>query len=193
MMKNLIIIKSINFQWLSQVFVLLLSLTILLGCKVATADPSDVNELVLKDGMRIVISNSYGSMTIEGKKDLIRLFTWNSATREVLLLPRRERWYGSLGGYYPGSGEHWKKHDGITRAVVDEGQQHFSNIDEALSWIHKNCKASFVYRDDGLGVAWEKVTGGGGTLIVDIWQILINGKKPEHLPGSQNDKIIVTY
>ena len=34
---------------------------------------------------------------------------------------------------------------------------------------------------------------GSGTLSVDVWQIYIQGKKPEKLEGSRNDAIRVDY
>ena len=47
-----------------------------------------------------------------------------------------------------------------------------------------------VYRDDGLMVGWYKDLP-RKMLRVHVWQILINGKKPTRLPGSQDDKIVV--
>ena len=48
----------------------------------------------------------------------------------------------------------------------------------------------FVYRDDGLMVGWDKNLP-RKQLGVEVWQILIDGKKPKRLPGSQDDKIVV--
>ncbi len=54
-------------------------------------------------------------------------------------------------------------------------------------------QANIVYRDDGLGVKWYKSLMPdlvpGGVLDLMIFQLLIDGKKPEHLIGSKNDKI----
>ena len=47
-----------------------------------------------------------------------------------------------------------------------------------------------VYRDDGLMVGWYKDLP-RKKLDVHVWQILIDGKKPTRLPGSQDDKIVV--
>jgi hypothetical protein len=102
--------------------------------------------------------------------------------------PRGERWYGSLGLYYPGPGDHWKEHNGITRGVVEEGQQHFKSIKEAMAWIEKRKYMPFVYRNDGLMVGWSK-TPERRQLTVEVWQILINGKKPMALPGAQDSAI----
>jgi len=106
--------------------------------------------------------------------------------------PREKRWNGSFGIYYPGPGNHWKVHDGITRAVVEESQLNFSSEKDILSFIAKyNDKGAYVYNDNGMFVFWKKNEGAGGTLRVDIWQFLINYQKPNNLPGSNNDKIII--
>lgn len=104
--------------------------------------------------------------------------------------PRQERWYGSLGLYYPGPGNHWKSHNGITRGVLGEGQQHFKTVEETLAWISEQKRwMPFVYRNDGLVVGWRKVPP-RKQLNVEVWQIYINGEKPMALPGSEDDKII---
>ena len=51
-------------------------------------------------------------------------------------------------------------------------------------------RASFVYRGDGLMVGWDKIAD-SKQLTVEVWQILIDGKKPTRLPGRQDDKIVV--
>jgi hypothetical protein len=148
------------------------------------------NEIVMSEGMMITVNTSVGTMKITAGKGSKRSYSWEGATRFVIMLPRHERWYGSLGIYYPGPGNHWKNHKGIRRAVVEEGQQHFVAVDEALKWIDSRAWMPHVYTDDGLVVGWEK-TPSRDQLNVDVWQIYINGEKPANLPGSQNDKVIV--
>jgi hypothetical protein len=148
------------------------------------------NEVVMTPGMKITATTTAGKITINAGKGLKRSYTWEGATRSVEMEPREERWYGSLGLYFPGPGEHWKNHKGITRGVVEEGQQHFKTTDEALKWLGERKWMPYVYRDDGLVVGWNK-TPARRQLNVEVWQILINGKKPTKLRGSQDDKIKV--
>jgi hypothetical protein len=150
------------------------------------------NETVMSPGMEIRATTSVGEMRVTAVDELTRSYMWEGARRSVKMSPRVERWYGSLGLFHPGAGEHWKEHKGITRAVTEEGQQHFKSVDEAVEWIRSRAWMPYVYRDDGLVVGWEK-TLPRKQLNVDVWQILVNGKKPTHLPGSQNEKIIVTH
>jgi hypothetical protein len=105
-------------------------------------------------------------------------------------MPHRARYYGNLGLYHWAGGIHWRDHHGIQRCFAAEGQQHFETVEAAMKWLREKDRMSPAYRDDGLVVAWCKNLS-GVSLNVDVWQILINSKKPTRLPGSQNDKIIV--
>jgi hypothetical protein len=151
--------------------------------------PGVRNEMVMSQGTTITATTPEGSIAITADAGFKRSYTWDGETRSATLWPRWERWNGSLGAYYPGPGEHWRSNHGITRGVLEEGQQHFQSIEEALKWIglqnHDHC----VYRDDGLMVWWQR-TPIRKQLNVEVWQIYIDNKRPTHLPGSQNDKIV---
>jgi uncharacterized protein (TIGR03067 family) len=149
------------------------------------------NEIVMSSGMKITAKTPVGTISITAGKGLRRSYTWEGATRSVTMEPREQRWYGSLGIAYPGLGCHWKPHNGIARAVTEEGQQHFKTEAEALEWLRKQKKwLPLVYRNDGLVVGWTKYLP-RKQLNVDVWQIYIAGKKPTKLPGGQDDKIKV--
>lgn len=156
-----------------------------------------LNELVMFDGMEIKVRNNYGMLVIYAEKPFKRYYTWEGETRSVEMIPRKKRWYGKFGIYFPGKGNHWKEHNGITRGVLEEAQLHFATTKNAMKFLtHPSRINSTVYRDDGLAVTWSKSIKPdrslGGTLFVDVWQVYIEGKKPEKLPGSENDKVIVT-
>ena len=152
--------------------------------------PGVVNEMVMSSGMSITATTAEGTITITAGDGFKRSYTWDGETRSVTLWPRWERWYGSLGAYYPGPGEHWRSNHGITRGVLHEGQQHFKTIEEALKWISLPDQEGCIYRDDGLTVCWGR-TLARKQLDVGVWQIYIDGKKPSQLPGSQSDRIVV--
>ena len=106
------------------------------------------------------------------------------------------------GAYIGGALEPWKEHDGIKRFVVDEGQRYFTNTTTAIQWIQKKGRhLSYVHNDSGLVVGMKKSLpspemkeqGMPGCLSVDVWQIYINGKKPQKLDGSKNNAITVYY
>jgi len=143
-------------------------------------------------GMRITATTPAGTIAITALDELTRAYTWEGATRTLQMWPREERWYGSLGLYYPGPGNHWQEHNGITRAVVEEGQQHFKTGAEALDFLRHRNYMPWVYTHDGLAVGWMKVLP-RAQLSVEVWQLLVNGKKPAHLAGSQDDKIVISH
>jgi len=149
-------------------------------------------ELVMQRGMTITADTKTGPISITAARGLQRTYTWEGASRSAKLWPRTERWHGSLGAYYPGPGEHWAEHRGITRGVLQEGQQHFDSDAQALGWLRKqSAYYPTVYRDDGLVVSFGK-TLTARQINVDVWQILIRGSKPRKLTGSDNSKIKVT-
>ena len=154
------------------------------------AEPVLPNETVMTNGMKITVTSNEGTISILAGTNFERSYTWDGATRSVVLWPRKHPWNGSLGIYYPGPGEHWANNHGITRGVLQEGQQHFKNLGEFLDWLHALKGMQYVYQDNGLVVGWKK-TVARKELTVDVWQIYIDGQKPKELPGSENDKIII--
>ncbi|MBP9890289.1 MAG: hypothetical protein KBG84_00160 [Planctomycetes bacterium] len=150
-------------------------------------------ESVMFPGMSIEATTATGTIVIRALDDLRREYTWEGATRAVTMDVRKERWYGSLGLYYPGPGDHWEEHKGITRGVVEEGQQHFDTGEEFSAWLDKRLAwqdMSFVWTDDGLLVGWGK-TLSRKQLNVEVWQIFIGGAKPTKLKDSNNAAISV--
>ena len=139
-------------------------------------------EIVMTDGMQITVTNQEGTIMITAEEGLRRSYTWEGATRSVTLSPRLRRWYGSMGAFYPGPGFHWQEHNGIRRAVINEGQQHFESVDEAMAWINSQRWSQPVWRDDGLVVGYRRVFE-RYQLNVDVWQILINGEQPNLIAG----------
>jgi len=167
-------------------------LAFLTSFRIAFAQQTNItNEMVMSSGMSVTVSNEVGTITVTAGRGFERRYTWDGATRSVKLWPRKERWNGSLGAYYPGPGEHWKNNHGITRGVLEEGQQHFKTLENAMSWInlpyHKGC----VYRGDGLMVWWGR-TLERKQLNVEVWQIYVAGEKPTQLVGSHDNQIMVS-
>jgi hypothetical protein len=104
--------------------------------------------------------------------------------------PRTERWQGSLGIYWPGPGFHWEECEGVARAVVEEGQQHFDTVRAALEWLKERGDwMPHVYRNDGLVVGWRTVVPDRKQLNVEVWQLLVAGRKPTALEGADDAAI----
>jgi len=150
-------------------------------------------EIVMSPGMQISAHTEMGEITVRAGDGFKRFYTWDGATRSVTLWARKNRWYGSLGIYYPGPGQHWKSNHGITRGVLEEGVLWFKTLDDAFTWIKRARSSGMdcVYTSNGLVIAWGKVLP-RKQLDVEVWQFMIGGKKPQSLPGSQNELISVT-
>ena len=148
-------------------------------------------EIAMLDGMTIEATTPVGKMKIHAGPGLKRDYTWEGATRSVIMIPRGERWYGSKGMYYPGPGDHWEEHNGISRGVVEEGQQNFKTVLDAQKWIEGREYMKYVWNHSGLVVGWDKVMP-RRQLNVEVWQITIKGKKPKSFGGSHDDKLLVT-
>ena len=162
------------------------------SCGRPAAKPFKFTELVMQPGMVVTADTNAGTISISATDVLTRAYTWEGATRSVTLEPRTERWHGSLGAYYPGPGDHWQEHHGITRGVLQEGRQHFASKDEAVAWLQKQSGYyPTVYRDDGLVVSFGK-TLERRQINVEVWQIYVAGSTPSGLPGGQNDKVRVS-
>jgi hypothetical protein len=176
---------------------LILSISVVVsGCIHYDADTDKIRESVMTKGM-IICADFDEKVCVMAENSLVRRIMWDGIERSVTLIPRKERWYGKLGLYFPGSGNHWEYHKGITRGIVQEAQLHFDNEKDLALFLDKYADDKYdLYRDDGLMISWRKVVrpdmGSGGYIDLFILQLLVNGKKPERLNGSQNDKISVT-
>ena len=144
------------------------------------------NEIVMPPNTTITATTKEGTITIKSGKGLKRYYTWDGATRSVVMWPRPERWYGSFGLYYPGPGSHWASNHGVTRGVLQEGRQSFNTQEEAEAWLKKNWLPC-VYNDSGLVVCFGK-SPARKQINVDVWQIYIGGKIPSQYQESAEDK-----
>ena len=166
---------------------------------------SNIRDIIMKEGMIISIQNpDCFSLSVRAGKELERFYTWNNGTRSVNLIPRDKKWAGAYGAYFPGTGHHWKEHDGITRLIAEESVLNFDNYAQlicALSEKKNKCKNKkfkyekrdfdfettlpgalyqspcSAYTNDGLyfSVKKAKGPGDGGTLYVIIHQIKLKG------------------
>jgi hypothetical protein len=94
--------------------------------------------------------------------------------------------------YYPGPGSHWFWHNGITRGVLEEGQQNFSTVDAATEWLHKREHwLPIVYTRDGLVIGWAKNLD-REQLSVEVWQLCVAHRKPAQLPNSSDARIVLS-
>lgn len=80
-------------------------------------------ESVMSAGDWKEATTAAGMIRIYARDDRTRGYTWVGATRSVVMYERKTRWHGSLGLYFPGTGDHWPEHERVRRRVVEEGWQ----------------------------------------------------------------------
>lgn len=150
------------------------------------------NEVVMSLGTRITAQTSDGEVSILAGPGFERFYNWNGETRSAKLWPRKQRWWGRFGIYYPGPGEHWKANHGLTRGVLEEATLWFKTIDDFLAWIKRarSTGIDYVYTNEGLVIGFGKFSA-RKQVNIDVWQVMIDGRKPVSLPGSRNDLVSV--
>lgn len=165
---------------------------------VPVASSSVPIELALQDGARLEASTDNSNVAVIAGDKLKRRYEWDGCGLDANMIPRQERWFGSLGMYDPAgrlsidpnAGCH-----GISRPVVQEGQIHFADKKAAEVWISRNTLATLyktVWTNDGLFIRWS-INPQRYQINVDLWQICIEGKKPTELAGALDNAIKVSH
>ena len=146
-------------------------------------------EFVLPEGMVITASNPNGTITISAGPGTERTFSGKGWNKKRDLIPRTTRWYGSLGLYDPAGSD-----SPYGRVLVDEGRLFFKSESEALRYLYPGSDYSKpVFNNHGLVVGYhvENIPGGEPTRSIEIWQIYINGKRPQSMRGADDAAITV--
>jgi hypothetical protein len=157
------------------------------------------SEIVMSDGMKICAADNNEHICVVADGDTKRIISWGGELHSINLVPRKKRWHGELGLTSPKQPYNiWKTQKGCVRLLIREAQIRYNNIEHAVDKLRfpfaKKKGWQIVYNDQGLLIMWhETILPVCNTLDLSIYQILINGKKIAHIPGSQNDKINVEY
>jgi hypothetical protein len=204
-------------------FILLVILYCICGCTSLTTAGVSVTDTVLDKGMIISLdSPECLSINIAAGDGLERHYTWNGITSSTNLIPRREKWYGALGAYFPGNAELWNRQDHVYRLIANEAVINYTSYEQllcAISSKDNNCQARYyvmkegkldlentmtmalesnscsAYTNDGLYVSAKTADGPGNgrTLYAIIYRLLVNGESVHNLPNSSNQRIKITY
>lgn len=146
---------------------------------------------ILDSGDVLIADTDNGTIKISAGENHERSYTWDGDTRSVILKQRDEPWYGVLGLYFPGEGEHWSSHKGITRGVLEEGRINFKSEMEAIKWLNKTPhRVRKFWTNNGL-VVWFDKDLHRHQIGVDVIQITIKKKRPKSLPGSSDERIVL--
>lgn len=148
-------------------------------------------EMVIPVGATVTAVNANGKMLITATSITRRRYRWDDRDGSYALIPRIHRWYGSLGLYVssaPMQGPGWSI-DG----VLTEYQIHFADALSAGRWLTAGAESPerLVWNSTGLAVAFQELPS-RGQLDVDVLQVCIRGKKPQHLSGADDRSISIT-
>ncbi len=132
------------------------------------------------------------SLEILSGRGTLRDYVWNGASRSVQLNENVQMGFleyplSQARNRFPGYD--WKMHDGIARFRGRESCIEVKSIEEACDWIKNNTVSDMAQAisKDGLIVAWKQERL-AGELLVHVYQIYINGKKPTSLQCIQTDR-----
>ena len=155
---------------------------LLTSCAAFRPGMRPTTEYVLTDGMTISATTKNGVVSIAGKKGTKRVFSGDGWSKTRCLIPRDVRWYGSLGLYDPAG-----SFSPYGRLLVDEGRLFFESKSDALQYLRANYFKP-VFNNHGLAVGYRIATypGKEATRSVEVWQIYINGKRPDSLRGAND-------
>lgn len=157
-------------------------LALVAGCREQPTAP--VREVVLRPGESVTATNKYGTVRISYVAATKRRFEWDQGAQTVTMTPRPERFMGKLGLYEPGSG------GGGVRLVAQEATRDFEDYDQLYAALRESSAVlDWVYTRDGLVVGFGRTPHRGGQVNVDLYQFLVQGRKPTGLKGSREERI----
>ena len=167
-----------------------------IGASCAKRSLLEVHESVMEPGMTITATNKQGTITVTYMGSTIRKFEADGQTVVKELIPRSERFVydgqigqGILGLYDPADA--WWFSNG-SRWIIQEAQRHFKSSEDVQRFlVVSRDYMDWIYTDNGLVVGFGRDRSRGNQYNVEVYQIYINGKKPDRLIGSRSDQIHV--
>ncbi len=149
------------------------------------ADEPLVGEKVLVPGESIEATNKTGTVKISFVSPTKRKYEWDRKTRIVRLTPRPERFLGRLGIYDPA--DTWGPIFRV-RLVLEEAVRDFDAEDQVYAFLKEEPDMDCCYTNDGLVVGFAR-TPERRAINIDLFQILIRGRKPSSLRGATPEHI----
>lgn len=180
------------------------------GYAISRIFPYRPQDRKIADGIAAIAPNTSvsvqapnGAITITASHVTLRSIQWEGATRHLELKNKsldgysqflyapdhgigvKQRLYIPLLVSEDFPGFWWKRHNGITRFNYCEGIVKRETIDECLEWFRsgRHRHLDFVRTSDGLVVGWSKHPD-SQSIHVEVWQLLVDGKKPINFPNS---------
>jgi hypothetical protein len=158
------------------------------SCRQASNE-AQVRETVLSQGQTVEATNKNGKIRISYVSPTQRRYEWDDQQRVLRLKARLEPFDGRLGIYEPAN--EWDLFGTKTRLIVQEAIRKFENEDQIKAALAEGGDyMDWVYTNDGTVVGFGRMPA-RRQISVDLWQFLVQGKKPSNLIGARADHIVV--
>ena len=166
------------------IYIVVLSTSV--SCHLLAKDNQVIPGAVLKPGESIEATNKFGLVKISYASPVKRKFEWDGTSRIVKLTVRPEPFEGREGMYDPA--DVWFV-TFRTRLVIEEYTKNFNSYDYIYKYLYEGSGVyDWVYTSDGLVVGYGTCPS-REEVSIDVFQLLLNGKKPTNLRGARNNQI----
>ena len=146
-----------------------------------------VNGAVLSPKQTIEATNNNGTVRISYVTQTKRKFEWDGRSRIIKMIPREEPFQGRQGLYEPAAS--WGLNPFEIRLVVEESIVEFENEGQIYAFLKQSSVyMDWVYTTNGLVVGFSR-TPARKQINIDVWQILLRGKKANGLKGAKDQAI----
>ena len=157
---------------------------LLAGCD----EPAPVREAVLHPGESITAANKFGTVRVSYVSSTKRRFEWDKQAEVVTMIPREERFMGKLGLYEPAG--RFVSLPGDVRLVVQEATRDFEDYGQLYAALYESgAVMDWAYTRDGLVVGFSRTPERGNQIDVDVYQFLVQGRKPRDLKGARDEAV----
>lgn len=141
-----------------------------------------VHGAVLGPGESVAATNRFGAVTISYVSPVKRKYAWEGGTQVVKMIVRGEPFQGRTGLYDPA--DRWVFTPGV-RLVVQESVMDFASYEQVYARLYEGSAVmDWVYTPDGLVVGFGR-SPSRDQINVDVFQFLVQGRKPEGLKGAR--------
>ena len=142
---------------------------------------------VLTPDQSVEATNKNGKVKISYVSNIKRKYEWDGRSRIVKMILREESFQGRSGLYEPA--DSWGLNPFEIRLVVEESTIDFENEGQIYAFLRQSSNyMDWVYTGDGLVVGFGR-TPERKQINIDLWQILLHGKKPSGLKGAKQNAI----
>ncbi|MBL4771646.1 MAG: hypothetical protein JKY61_11020 [Planctomycetes bacterium] len=168
---------------------LTIALTLLpaLACNSNQGPITPPKDAVLAPGQSIRITNANGSVLVAWDDVASRHFTYKDTQWTEPMIVREYIWYGAWGIYSAGD-NYFDRTREVGRLMYGESCVDFDSEEELKKYMdgewNKN-QVQYVWNEDGLVGGLHFQQDRRGQLVVDLWEITVQGQVPELFTDSE--------